>query len=348
MAYEETFNELKRRSNPYLEYHDSEGFTPHRETFVVYPKTTLEELNQWKSLGVPGDRRFPIDGNSSHQITMLQFHFGIPLYSIDEIEHWHDTYKKVLTGTPRPLHKFDPARYNMKDPYINIAKVKPILEEDVRKLYNWALDVTRDHEEGYPIFKIADNGMYVIDEGSEAVQRFYYDRHTENFLTVERIQALIDKQPLLKDELIKAIKRAILSSGIMSKVSTGSSIHLFNAEGSQEQKQQLVIPVLREFSQMGEPKDGVVKVDAAGSIHVSKNIIKRDYKAFVNNFYVKRQYPVPKSGITDDMVVTELASNPALFTAFMRVVSEAYDDLEIRNVLKRHPLPAGLSLGLED
>jgi|GEM_PF-5446638 hypothetical protein len=332
-AYENTMDELIKRSSPYLEYQDNDGFETYKETFIVFPSASLQELKKWESTPVPGNKEFRFVGDaecSPYHITMLQLHYGLPLYSIDEIEDWLENYRSVLASESRPLHKF---KFRLREPYINTTEMKKSYpREQVEELYQWAKRVSEQGRFSI-LIHVPGHEVWIVDSDEEAVEEFYFRIYEEVFLSLEEIERLLEEHAPLREDIKSLVKNVI---NRLAGSSLSRTIDDF-ATGSDEEKDKLMLDVLRELSKKELPSDCDIKVNREGKIHIVPEACPDGYHLLKAIFYRKKARRELKDGITDEKIIEELSNNPEFFTAFLKRCEEAISHMKRTNRLLTPP-----------
>lgn len=344
-AYENTVNELTKRSSPYLEYQDKEGdFETYKQAYVIYPKISdVKEQRKWEEIPITDISRGVISSKqnavadtecSPYSITMLQFHYGLPLYCIDETEEWLESYKKILEMEERPLHKFN---LPFPEVYINITEKKIYSQNQIKELYQWAKKAS---SEGLATILVRVSDTWVIDpdgiadpEEKEVVESFYYDIYERVFLPVEEIKIFIKQHPDLKNYVKNLIIRL---NNTDSSIFSSDVVKEFIKAAAAENKDRLLLEVLEELSKLKLDKDEI-KTDGK-RIHIVPEICPIEYRTLLKaKFYKRRESRELKDDIADDKIVKEFCDNPKFFRAFLRKCREGIQFM--KQINKFLPLP---------
>ena len=204
-AYERTMHELVKHSAPYLEYSSLKGFDVCRENIFIHPQndSIANECTLWQKQTLPMGRNFWLPSESPHgaySLSCIQFHYGIPLYSIDKFQEWKEAYDYMAKCTDRPLHKFDDTP--MREPYVEIGKIN-IDKGMIKSLFNWALEISKTH---YPIF-LNCSGIPILDMlDNKEVLSFYFKTHTEQFKSQFEFEEILSAHHDLSAALLQKVQ----------------------------------------------------------------------------------------------------------------------------------------------
>ncbi|MCF8093486.1 MAG: tubulin-like doman-containing protein [Desulfotignum sp.] len=328
-AYGKTMAELVRHSAPYLEYSSLKGFDVCRENFFIHPKNTaaVNERAIWKKQGLPMGRPWWMPSESAsgaYSLTCLQFHFGIPLYSLDKFQEWKDAYEYMLRCTDRPLHKFDDTY--MLEPYIDISR--SFMEKDIiESLFDWAMDISKTAyviflfcgEKNVPVLNMLENPY---------VRSYYFTTHKRRFVSRSVFEDILFTNANLNDAVLMKVQ---LMDNLLNKDAIGAYLSVRDAES----KVRLVVDKLIEFSKQplkenelnfyeiisGDDGTPQFWLNASG---YEKNIADR----VLRHFYEEMKTPeLNIEGMTPQTVLTSLLQDESFQKLFWAKCREAHENL---------------------
>lgn len=323
---------LNKHSTPYLEYQAGEGFSECRETFLIHPTliegdTDIEKLRWAKREPWPLGRQLPVEGDvetlpaAFYSLTSLQMHYGIPLYSIDEIEDWKNDYEYMLKNTDRPLHKF---RARMKEPYINIAKSGNLTPSEISQVFDWAIRTSRDE---YPIFFMHDELPILDMMENDIVRTTYFRLFDEGYLELDRVKELLKKEESLTDYLFREIK--LVNSQIKGRAPLDEYFVYYQGEDTAR----VVTRLLEKLADMDNLENTSIKfkkTSTSTGVFISPEGVVEDpmLKELLTRHFLKElPTPVLKEGLTEKFVKERLMNAPSFLECFLSKCSEAYEHL---------------------
>ena len=319
-AYRDTARTLVRDSAPYLEYQQGEKFDTFHAILLIHPDQDMEKL-KWKGQPWPEGRKHFLEGQadaSPYSLTCLQFHFGLPLYSIDEIEEWKTDYEHILKTDDRPLHKFD---LPMKEPYINVTGVASLTQTDIKECLDWALEVSK---KDYPIF-LNDNPPILDALENNSIKQIYFELFDDVYLELDRIGELLRKNQGLAQCLEQVIKP------LFYQLNT-CPIEQYLELSRVSNKVPVLIDLLKKLGKSSPSghtglrfrnSDGTLKVFIQPSIARDNSL----HNLLKLHFLKPLQKPKLKDGIDKDYILAELNRSTSFRECFFNKCIEACNEL---------------------
>jgi len=330
--YFNALQELDRRSSPYLEYTDGEDFEPtYKEGFVIYPPNEINEWKEGSGYTLTPTRQFDIEGDvetSPFSITMIQFHHGLPLYSIDEIELWDQAYRDYIEHDDRPIHKF---RKDMKDPVIMNRKIKiNLTEEEIKDLYDWAIKVS---EKGIYSVLLKEKNVWILYLCKNYdVDSFFYDAYDKIYLGLESIKAMLNNaSQTLKDELSNQLNNILNQNENLRQ-----KLKIYDKSEFQND----LLKVLEKIAQLKTSND-VIQVNEEGKIYINPDskYFPRSGEFLRTRFIKKKQNPRPKDGLTYKSILQALKSRQIILFYLIMECDKALRFIESAGRIDEVPPP---------
>ena len=327
-AYTITKESVNKNSFPYLEYQQTEGFEKSGQIFLIRPSLwegdTDIEYQRWveKEPWPEGDQR-PVIGSASvspYSLTSLQMHYGIPLYSIDEIEDWKSDYEYMLKNTDRPLHKF---RTRMKEPYINIAKASDMTRSEISQVFDWAIRTSDE----YLIFFMHDDLPMLDMLENDIVRTTYFRLFDEEYLELDKVKELLKKEESLTDYLFREIKL------VNSQIKGNAPLDEYFAYHQGQDAARVVTRLLEKLADMDNLENTSIKfkkTSTSTGVFISPEGVVEDpmLKELLTRHFLKElPTPVLKEGLTEKFVKERLMNAPSFLECFLSKCSEAYEHL---------------------
>ena len=338
-SYRLTWEELVKRSAPYLEYHDNLEFDTFKEAYIIYPgdmeqaknpDKENDELREWKKVSVlECDRSYPFTGVSPvspYHISILQMHYGLPIYSIDEIVDWRDALQKCLNDPiRRPYYK---TNLPLEDPYIEITSEVRLSRSDVEELYNWAKSVS---EKGYPIFKtfLGKSSSYLASFEPK-VREFYFDLYEERYFSPDEIVALVKENQEFRTHLVRLLEGRLPALIKQNKVEASPKLRTLldtfgvNADDPNfvqgEECLSLVQEILAELCKIHNlPREsGFLSTENALHVVADYQITGNVHSLVRSRFCQIQKNPPLKQNIRREDEIKELMSNPVFYRELMK------------------------------
>lgn len=327
-AYENTMQELLAYSAPFLEYREERQFDACRENFFIFPPSgtdsAFREEEIWKQKTLPrGRAHWIISGarSGNYSLTCFQFHFGIPLYSIDQFSEWSKAYNYMLELTDRPLHKFDEA--SMKEPLLDFIPME-INPGEIRYLFQWAQDISWNRNL-YPVFVRIDKIPVLNALDNSMVKRFYYTVERAKYQEVKTIEERLEQEPQLRNYFT----RLIYLNQPRTKALTESDLL---AISNPDQCSARIHAVIRKLAEKGDALLHMrfQKIDSKDMIWISgelahdrrvREIVRRDFSEALDP-------PEFKEGLDEKQVLAMIQDQPWFRQAFLSQCLQAVKILE--------------------
>jgi len=333
-AYRKVFAELTSRSKPYLEYSE-EKFYIHATTIVLRPSNLVGEAdlerNTWEPLSWPGhDKRFlPSDGNhKNYSLTCFQFHFGLPLYSIDEIEDWKRDYEYILKHDDRPLHKVN---LPLPEPYINVLGASGYSESDLKSCFEWAVR----NNTSYPIFFTLNPPILHMLEDPE-VENIYFILREDQYIDRTELDAWMRGSA---NALLDGIERELIR--LLSATASASDPTLFLQLARAEDKIPLLLQLCDTLAPLPMPQglkpERRIQIKAGGSgwtVFIDPQITDDEHQRhmIIQRFQKATDPPTLKTDINQERVEMEIMTNAAFRDRFIEKCKEAVMHLRRNNI----------------
>jgi hypothetical protein len=329
-AYRRVFDGLISRSAPFLEYGRGEKFDIHSTTILLHPTRIVGfddiESQIWRSFPWPAEQHFLFaEGqHKNHSLTCFQFHFGLPLYSIDEIEEWKQNYEFLLKSDNIPLHK---VHMPMPEPYINVAGENGYTDSNLRICLDWALG----NSGLYPVFSCIDPPLLDALE-DPAVQEFYLILRENEFIDRTDLEEILRAQAIILPPLVATeLKRLLGLSGKEDR-------ELYLSLAMATDKVPPLLECFDRFTTATLPSDvfssPLIRCRHDGTkwiFFIAPEITadERLRNTLSRRFQNPLSKPVFKTGIDKDTVLNEIKSNAAFRDRFVAKCLEAATHLRL-------------------
>lgn len=338
-AFTRTKEDLNKHSSPYLEYHETTGFVPCRETFLIHPSllqgTYDVEEERWvrtepwplgRDIAVPGDKGAPI---SRYSLTSLQMHHGFPLYSLNEFEDWHAAYRDYLRDTDRPLHKF---RIHMKNPLISPSQGGTLSESQVREVFEWALQVSRTD---FPIFFFHQGTPILNMLEEDLVRAFYFQLYEEKYVPLDEIMRLYGEEPAFQEHLFERV--LTLYNRNSTKGLSPLDPYVEAGLDADEKTLKGLFDGLLKAGVQGDEYLRLRLTDGTGEVFVSPQGTSKPrlHELLMGCFLLTIGRPMLRGGLTEESIRDRLLRVPAFLEAFLNKCREACDFLETKGQSER-------------
>lgn len=355
-SYQRTWEALVKRSAPYLEYDDGGGFDSFEEAYIIYPGgpeqngtagEESDEMRKWRKSTLKCNQPYSFEGTSPvspYHISILQMHYGLPIYSIDEITEWREALQKGLDNPGRrPYYK---TNLPLEDPYIEITSDVRLSRSDVEELYDWAKNVS---DRGwYPIFKmLSGKSTSFLSSHEPIVRELYFDLYTDRYYPPEEIVVLAEQDvefqqhlatlinnlpTLLREKKLKVpsnLRKALDAFAVQS-----DDPNFFHGGGGWKP----LHTILTELTKLPDLPRESGFLSNGKALHVVPDVhITSNLHSFIrNHFSEMRSNPKPKSGITREQEIEMILTEPVFYRELIRNCVEA---LRTRPWLNNENLP---------
>lgn len=326
-AYERTMNKLVKNSSPYLEYSSSKGFDVCQENIFIHPPNSniINECTIWQKQTLPMGRNFWLHSASSHgaySLSCIQFHYGIPLYSIDKFNEWKEAYDYMVKSTDRPIHKFDDTP--MQEPYVEeIGKIN-IDESTIKSLFDWALEISKTY---YPIFLNHEDIPVLEMLDNKQLLSFYFTTHSKQFKSQSDFEEILSTYHDLSSVLLKKIQ---LLANFYGDLSIQDYIYIKEPQT----KARLIVQKLLLYSEKSpkgeehsffeinhdEERQPLFWISSSGYDEKIADTIHQ-------NFYLEMEVPELKKGINKNDILLYIKTNGWFRNLFLEKCKEAHENL---------------------
>jgi len=326
-AYKRTMQELVNNSAPYLEYSSLKGFDVCRENIFIHPENNaiVNESTLWQQQTLPMGRNFWLPSESFHgaySLSCIQFHYGIPLYSIDKFQEWKEAYDYMIKCTDRPLHKFDDTP--MQEPYMETGQIN-IDKKMIKSLFNWALEISKTH---YPIF-LNCNNIPVLDLlDNKQILSFYFKTHKKQFQPQSEFKELLSTHHELSQAVLKRIQ--ILANRYGDSL-INEYIHI---KKNPSTRAPWIVKKLHRLNQLStDDEDLFFKIKQDDNEEPLFWLNSSGYEERVSgtihqNFYLEMETPeLKEEDISKETILSQIQQNGWFQNIFWEKCQEAHDNL---------------------
>ncbi|RMH87301.1 MAG: hypothetical protein D6681_15465 [Calditrichaeota bacterium] len=256
-------------------------------------------------------------------------HYGLPIYSIDEIVDWRDALRRLLEDpVRRPYYK---TNLSLEDPYIEMSSDIRLSRTDVEELYDWAKSVT---EKGYPIFKMLSGKSSAYLASSEPlVREFYFDLYEERYFAPDEIMGVAEENLEFRTHLVRLVEKLpllIQQQKIKAPANLRKQLDTFVVYADDPdfihggECLTLLQTILSELSKINNlPRESGFQ-SKGNKLHVvaDPQITGKVHSLVRNRFCQIRKFPPLKGKIRREDEINELITNPVFYRELMKRCTE--------------------------